>query len=168
MDEEVVLLEEQLAGAHADIERLQELVAAAEARALSSEERGQRLERELEQARLALNEHEQELALRAETDLQMTARLQTLQDQAQRGVECYREAILAREPDLPADLLSGDTIEAVEASLAQARQTVARVRQHLEQQAQTLKVPNGAPARSSPQAGDLSAAEKIRFGMQQA
>jgi hypothetical protein len=77
----------------------------------------------------------------------------------------YREVALAREPDLPADLVSGESVPEVEASLERARQTVAQVRQHLDQQAQTLRVPTGAPARSEPDFSELSAAEKIRLGL---
>ena len=68
---------------------------------------------------------------------------------------------------MPAELVSGDNVDAVDQSVLQARQTVAQVRQHIEQQAQALRVPTGAPVRSAPDTSNLSAAEKIRLGLQQ-
>jgi hypothetical protein len=53
----------------------------------------------------------------------------------------------------------------VDAAAERARQTVAQVRQHLEQQANAIRVPAGAPQRSAPDLGDLSPAEKIRLGL---
>jgi hypothetical protein len=49
--------------------------------------------------------------------------------------------------------------------LLQARHTVAQVRQHIEHQAQSLRVPTGAPVRSGPPIDGLSPAEKIRLGL---
>ena len=48
-----------------------------------------------------------------------------------------------------------------------ATQTVAQVRQHLEQQAQSLRVPAGAPVRGAPDVSSLTASEKIRAGLKQ-
>jgi multidrug resistance efflux pump len=80
----------------------------------------------------------------------------------------YRDAVLARESDLPADLVSGETVADIDDSLARARQTVAQVRQHIELQAQSQRVPAGAPARGSPDLSSLTPSEKIRRGLQQA
>ena len=44
----------------------------------------------------------------------------------------------------------GETVAELDAAVARARQTVAQVRQHLEQQAQALRVPAGAPVRGGP------------------
>jgi hypothetical protein len=80
-------------------------------------------------------------------------------------VQRYREVVLEREPQLPADLVTGDSVGEVDAAVERARQTVARVRQHLDQQAQALRIPAGAPARGSPDVSELSSAEKIRLGL---
>ncbi|MPZ50716.1 MAG: hypothetical protein GEU75_15695 [Dehalococcoidia bacterium] len=160
MDEEVVLLEEQLASAHADIERLQSHLSEAEAQAASRDA-------ELTEARRGLEAAQGELAART-VDLES---LRTLagetRAQAIAAAQRYRDTVLAHEPHLPADLVGGETIDAVDESLARARQTVAQVRQHLEQQAQSLRVPAGAPVRAGPDLSSLSAAEKIRLGLQQ-
>jgi chromosome segregation ATPase len=146
LDEEVVLLEEQLASAHADIERLQTRLAEADAA----------------QARSAAEAETQRLELES-----LREELSTAAEQAKWTAQRYRDAVLAGEPDLLAELVSGDTIAEIDASVAQARQTVAQIRQHLEQQAKALRVPAGAPARSAPDFSALSPAEKIRLGLEQ-
>ena len=75
--------------------------------------------------------------------------------------------MLATQPDLPADLVEGDTVEEVDVAVARARQTVAQIRQHLEQQAQAQRVPAGAPARGGPDPSALTPGEKIRLGLRQ-
>ena len=75
---------------------------------------------------------------------------------------------MASEPDLPADLVSGETVSEVDEAAVRARQTVAQVRQHLETQAQALRVPAGAPARGAPDTSAMTPAEKIRLGVRSA
>ena len=88
-----------------------------------------------------------------------------LQGAERNAASRYRDLALEREPDLPADLVAGETIAEVDAALEQARQTVARVRQHLDDQARAARVPAGAPPRGEPDASGLSSAEKIRLGL---
>ena len=167
MDEEVVLLEEQLAAAHADIERLQGRLADAEARAGTRESELAAIHGELEAARRETAEREASLASQAEELESTRSYLTLIENRAREATSRYREAALAREPHLPADLVTGETVEEIDEALVRARQTVAQVRQHLEQQAQALRVPAGAPARGSPDLSSLTAAEKIRLGLQQ-
>jgi chromosome segregation ATPase len=167
VDEEVVLLEEQLAAAHGDIERLQARLAEAEALASGREQESANLRRQLEASNQALSASES--AVQSQTAEAETLRV-SLEDanvQAREAISRYRTAVLAQEPELPADLISGETVEAIDAALTQARQTVAQVRQHLEQQAQALRVPPGAPARAGPDVSSLSPADKIRLGLEQ-
>jgi hypothetical protein len=86
----------------------------------------------------------------------------------------YRAAVLAAEPELPPELVQGDSLEALEASLAAARATVSGVRRRLEEQAgqygdgEGLRgFPAGAPPRASAPTSDLTAEEKIRYGLEQ-
>jgi chromosome segregation ATPase len=158
VDEEVVLLEEQLAAAQADIEQLQNRLAEAEAQA------GRRAEESAE-LRRRLAERDSEVTQRTGEIERLQGVVDATLAQEREAVQRYRDAVLAREPELPADLIAGDSIAAIDAALSRARETVAQVRQHIEDQAQSLRVPSGAPPRGAPDLSDLTAAEKIRLGL---
>jgi hypothetical protein len=68
---------------------------------------------------------------------------------------------------LPQELVGGESVAELDEAVSRARQTVAQVRQHLEQQAQSLRVPAGAPVRGGPDVSGLTAGEKIRAGLKQ-
>ncbi len=165
-DEEIVLLEEQLAGAHADIERLQSRLADAEARATDLQSEAESTRQQLAGVQSQLEEERGLARARAEEIGDLQSALSGACSSATAAVERYRELALEREPELPAELVAGDSVGAVDESLVRARETVARVRQHLEQQAHALRVPPGAPARSGPDFSGLSPAEKIRLGLE--
>ena len=95
--------------------------------------------------------------------------LEAQRTEARRAVERYREAVLAAEPALPQELVHGETIEALEQSLGEARAAVAQIRDRLgaEQEASERGFPVGSPARGGDLAAGLSAAEKIRVGLEQ-
>ncbi len=76
----------------------------------------------------------------------------------------YREAVLAGSPELPADLVTGDTLDQIDTTVRAARELVARVREHVAADAAPT-VPAGSPPRRGPDAGAMSAAEKIRYGI---
>jgi chromosome segregation ATPase len=160
MDEEVVLLEEQLAAAHADIERLQARLTEVEAALTGREAELATVNEQLDESRRAVSERDIEVE-------SLRGGLEGAEQRARAAAQRYREAVLAQTPEMPAELIAGDTVEAIDESLAAARQTVAQVRQHLEQQAQALRVPPGAPVRSGPDMSALSSAEKIRLGLSQ-
>jgi chromosome segregation ATPase len=165
VDEEVVLLEEQLASAHADVQRLESQMADLEARASQGQIELRELKGQLDAARGQQAVLEAERGARDEELARLRESVEAAQAHGLEAVMRFREAALAREPELPSDLVGGESVAEVEASLERARQTVAQVRQHLDQQAQTQRVPAGAPARSEPDFSELSAAEKIRLGL---
>ena len=93
--------------------------------------------------------------------------LQAMRHQLASATARYREALLASAPEVPEELVSGATPEEVEASLAQARQMVERIRSHIEAQLAEQRVPTGAPIRSAPDLSSLSAQEKIAYALAQ-
>ena len=76
-------------------------------------------------------------------------------------------ALLASQPEVPPDLVSGETVEEVDQQLEAALRMIAQLRGHLESQAQAARVPTGAPARRAPDLSALSPAEKIVHGLSQ-
>jgi len=118
----------------------------------------------------AVSEAEAESNSAIESALEATRReLEEQRRLALTAVARYREAALAAEPELPPELVAGQTVEEVDASLAAARRTVASIRQRLAEEAEpsTRGFPAGAPARLGGSLEGLSAAEKIARGLEQ-
>jgi len=79
-----------------------------------------------------------------------------------RLLDRLRHALAASEPGLDPALVTGDTLEEVEASFAAARGLVSRVREAVQREA-AVAVPAGSPARSV--AAPATSFEKIRAGL---
>jgi hypothetical protein len=88
------------------------------------------------------------------------------------AVEDYKQMVLQANPLFTPDIIGGDTIEGVKASVEKANALVGKVREGLEAQASALSqlsvVPAGAPARSPQSTEGLSTKEKINLGLEQA
>jgi ABC-type transporter Mla subunit MlaD len=82
-----------------------------------------------------------------------------------RAVAAYKELVVQANPGLLAELITGDTIEAVDESLRQARALVERVRQEMEAEAARARVPLGSPQRAPLDLSGLSAREKIQYAI---
>ncbi len=91
--------------------------------------------------------------------------LAALKDSLGVAVARYRAAVAATASGVPEDLLRGETVEEIDASLEQARRIVSRVREQLESEAAAGSVPAGAPPRTLPDMSALSPAEKIAHGL---
>ena len=156
-NEDVVALEEELAGARSELEALRESTADRAARAAQLETQMAELRAELSAAREA---HQGELSVANE-------RSAALEERVRGAALRYRELVLRQSPELPEELVAGESIEEIEEALTRARETVAKVRGHIESEAQAGRVPVGAPARSGPDLSKLSADEKIRLGLEQ-
>ena len=81
------------------------------------------------------------------------------------AVSRYREMVIQTNPGIPAELISGDSIDSVDESLHSARSLVGKVRQGLENEVSLGRVPAGAPERRSPDLSALSPREKIQYGI---
>ena len=85
------------------------------------------------------------------------------------AVARYREALLAADATLPPELVAGDDLDAVDASVEAARLAVAQIREQLAQEtgeAAARGFPTGAPARSGPNVGAMTPGVKIALGLE--
>jgi chromosome segregation ATPase len=158
--EELAALQEQLAEARADVERLEATATDADARAMVAEFEAAALRGELTAAQEATTT----AAAEAES---ARAYVEAAEARLRTAAEKYRDLVVRTEPALPAELIAGDDIDAVDASLVAARDLVGRVRTHIETEAHASRVPAGAPPRSAPDYSALSPEQKIRLGLQQ-
>ena len=157
-EDEFVALQEQLADARSEVERLQSEAADAEARAQHAVAEAAGLRDEVRSSAEAASSAASDAATLRE-------QLATAEQRMRASAERYRDLVVRTEPALPAELIAGETIEDVDASVAAARDVVGRVRAHIEAQAQSARVPAGAPQRAAPDLSALSPEQKIRVGL---
>jgi hypothetical protein len=84
-----------------------------------------------------------------------------------RAIAKYLDAVKAANPAIPPDIIAGETIEDIDASVEKAQSIVIAVKASLEAQAKETRVPAGAPARENINLDGLSPREKIVVGIQQ-
>lgn len=77
----------------------------------------------------------------------------------------YRTLVLNANPEIPAEMVTGDTLEAIELAVAGARTLIGKIKEGLEKTGKQVRVPAGAPPRTAPDLSGLSAREKIIRGV---
>ncbi|HXG42139.1 MAG TPA: hypothetical protein VNL95_05370 [Dehalococcoidia bacterium] len=164
--EQEMALADELAEARRELEALQGQVADAEARAAHHRQQVALLQRQLEEARQLASQREEEVARLQGELAQARDEAEALRRQLREAALRYREARLAARPELPPELVTGETLEEIEQQLQQAEGIVARLRERMEEQAQGERFPAGAPPRRAPDLSSLSPLEKIRHGLQ--
>ncbi len=81
------------------------------------------------------------------------------------AVASYKALVAQFNPEVLEELITGDTIEAINESLGAAKTLISRVRQGLEAEITAGKVPAGAPIRTPPDLSALSPREKINYAI---
>ncbi len=164
-DEEIQALQGELESTKAELEGI-----TAEKEALASDK--ETLAGELETRAATITELEQtvgkrdsEIATLKETTAQGQETLTTVNDTLSQVVSAYKTAVAQANPAVPAELIAGDTIEAVDQSLENAKSLVSTVRASVEAEIASGKVPAGAPPRTPPDLESLSPREKINYAI---
>ena len=117
---------------------------------------------ELEQAVASLDNEVASLKQAvAESEEKLTGINQSLTD----AVASYKALVAQFNPEVLEELITGDTIEAINESLEKAKTLISRVRQGLEAEITAGKVPAGAPIRTPPDLSALSPREKINYAI---
>lgn len=93
---------------------------------------------------------------------ELRAELEASRGRERDAVSRLRAALVVSEPTLEESLITGETVDEVEASFASARALVARIRERAAAESAT-RVPAGAPGRL--QTKPRTAFEKIRDGL---
>ena len=92
-------------------------------------------------------------------------KLTTINHSLAEAVASYKALVAQLNPEVLEELITGDTIEAINESLEKAKTLVSRVRQGLEAEITAGKVPAGAPIRTPPDLSALSPREKINYAI---
>ncbi len=152
-------------------ERFQAFVAAAVAQQSRAGEL-ERVNRELQTALAEAGEQRQAAEQLAQAQ-QEAAEAQATQ--LRLAVAAYRQALLNGDPSLPPELVQGETVEELDASLAKARGVVEFIRRRIATgngaggpgpitPPVAPRVPGGAPGRTLPDVATMSAREKLVYG----
>ncbi len=81
------------------------------------------------------------------------------------AVASYKALVIKLNPGAPEELITGDTVEEIDKSLANAQALIDMVRQGLEAEIAAAKVPAGAPQRAPLDLSALSPREKIQYAI---
>ncbi len=106
-----------------------------------------------------------EQAMEAASPDPREAEIASLKHSLNQTLSAYRESIVRLNPELPAEMLDGETLEAIDESVGRARTLVSRVRQSIEAERAAGRVPAGSPPRTEPDYSSLSSREKIQYGI---
>jgi len=122
-------------------------------------------EDELEQTVARVAELEGLVAQKEEEMTKANARITELGQAVNQAVASYRVLAVQANPDIIEELITGDTIDDVNASLKRAKTFVSKVREGLEAEVAGAKVPAGAPQRTPIDLSALSPREKIQYAI---
>ena len=112
-----------------------------------------------------LAEGNAEIAALQERLAGVEAKLAETRHSLDEAVASYRSLAVRSEPEVVVEMVTGDSITAVDASLESARALVGRVRRDVEAEAARGRVPAGAPERRAPDVSGLTPREKIRHAI---
>jgi uncharacterized coiled-coil protein SlyX len=137
------------------ITELENLVVEKEERLIKTNERIAELEQ-------AIAEKDGEINNLKEKEAELGEKLTTIENFLADAVSSYRGIVIKANQNVPEELIGGNTIEAVDESLAKAKVLVDKVRQGLENEVLLSRIPSGAPERTPPDLSGLSPREKIK------
>ena len=129
-------------------------------------------EHELEQVRARVLELESLAAQKDEEVAKANARVSELEEaiagldgKLADAVSTYRALAVEANPGVIEELITGSTIEDINASLEKAKTLVSRVKEGLEAEIASTRVPVGAPERTPISLEALSPREKIEYAI---
>ncbi|MBM2832787.1 MAG: hypothetical protein HW414_1839 [Dehalococcoidia bacterium] len=94
-----------------------------------------------------------------------TAQLAALRESLKDATGKYRSLLTASNPAIPDELVQGEDIGALDASMEKARTIVEKVKAAMKDQSNHTTAPAGAPPRSAPDVESLSPTDKIKLGL---
>ncbi len=149
---------EELENATTKVVELKGLVASKERELAAKDSRISELEQ-------AISERDNEIAALKQSLAELGGRLTELETRLSQAVEAYRAQVIKSNPAVPEELVTGDSIEAIDKSLEDARNLIDKVRKELDAEIAGTRVPAGAPQRRLVDLSVLSPQEKIKYAI---
>jgi predicted RNase H-like nuclease (RuvC/YqgF family) len=151
-------LEEELSQLKSRVSELEQLAAQKDKELSAKDERTLALEQ-------VIADKDNEIASLKQSVAESEEQLNQMTEHLSQAVSNYKSMVIEANPEVPPELITGDTIDAVNDSLAKAKTLVNKVRQGLEAEVIKARVPAGAPVRTLPDFSALSAREKIQYAI---
>jgi multidrug resistance efflux pump len=129
------------------------------------EEESVRLTARVAELEKTVAEKDAEISILRQNGLELEERYRALGESYGGAVAGFRTMVVRTNPEIPEEMVNGETIEEVNESLDKAKALVGRVRQELEASISRARVPAGAPERAAPDLSALSPGEKIRYAL---
>jgi hypothetical protein len=82
-----------------------------------------------------------------------------------KAVADYRTLVLQTNPGITEELITGNSIPAINESLAKAKNLIGKVRQSVEKDIARTRIPVGSPGRQTQDLSALSPREKINYAI---
>jgi len=117
---------------------------------------------ELEQVTVGLDS---EIANLKQAVAESNDNLNKFNESLSQAIASYKTQVIQSNPDVPEELVTGDSIEAINDSLASARELVSKVKKGMEAEISLARIPAGAPERTPPDLSSLSPREKIQYAI---
>jgi uncharacterized coiled-coil protein SlyX len=121
--------------------------------------------RQISKLEQAIADRDGEIASLKQSVAESDEHIKRLSDSLSQAVASYKALTTSAHPQVPEELIAGDTIEAIDDSLGKAKNLVSKVRQGLEAEVMQARVPAGAPVRTPPDFSALSSREKIQYAI---
>lgn len=112
-----------------------------------------------------LTQARDELETREEAADNAMAEFMALKEEKDEAIAACCDALRLAHPEVPADLIRGETVEELNNSVHSGRELVDRVRKALQSERDATRVPAGAPVSGGPDLDGLTPREKIATGI---
>jgi signal transduction histidine kinase len=106
-----------------------------------------------------------EIAALKKSESELQEKLSAVSKSLTEAVVSYKARVIQMNPGITEELISGETIEAVEMSLEKAIGLISRVKKSVEKEISQTRVPAGAPGRRTADLSALSPREKIQYAI---
>jgi len=149
---------EELESTTARVVELEELIANKDKELAARDSRISGLEQ-------AIADRDNQIAALRQSLTELEPRLTELENSLPQAVSSYRAVVIKSNPGVPEELITGDSIEAIDKSVADAQNLADKVRKELEAEIAKARVPAGAPQRTAIDFSALSPKEKIQYAI---
>ena len=149
----------------ARVTELEGLIAQKDQELASRDTRISELERSESGLRQIVADKENEVATLKQAVAESDDSLHKLGESFKQAVASYKVLVIQSNPDVPEELVTGDSIEAINDSLTSATELVSKIRKGMEAEISLARVPAGAPERTAPDLSGLSPREKIQYAV---